>query len=259
MAGTVQGTRGINLSDEQRYALALNAGFSHPDAIIMTAISLAESGGPSNSLNDNRATGDYSIGPWQINLRDNNGNIQPTIFGYNAQDLANPFNNAAAARQKFNSQGFNAWSVWGTAPGHSNSYLVFIPRALNAAANVDINPANLADRLGEITQAVGAGSPSGGGQSTGNGSGLVLNTTPGLLVVFVAIILLILGAIIWGKMFSIQGPKTVVQVGSQRTVGIGGGISKSSVPTPKPIQGFTRTRMTGPHTYHTRTVIVKHK
>ena len=53
------------LTADEIYAVARQAGFSPDQAVTMTAIALAESGGNPNALNP---TGEHSVGLWQINM-----------------------------------------------------------------------------------------------------------------------------------------------------------------------------------------------
>ena len=60
----------VTRSTLEIYADARKAGFSrdHDEALIATAIALAESGGDPSAHNDNPKTGDDSFGLWQINM-----------------------------------------------------------------------------------------------------------------------------------------------------------------------------------------------
>lgn len=124
-AGTPDGTRqptpaGINRGPEvgskskaELEALALEAGFSQEDARIMAAVALAESSGNPSALNNNASTGDLSYGLWQINMIGAIGPERKSQLGLNTYDeLYNPSINASAAKSVFDSQGFNAWSVY---------------------------------------------------------------------------------------------------------------------------------------------------
>jgi hypothetical protein len=51
-------------------ALLLNLGMPHNDAVILAAIGGAEGGYDYRVINDTPATGDYSVGIWQINYYD---------------------------------------------------------------------------------------------------------------------------------------------------------------------------------------------
>lgn len=86
-------------------------------APIMAAISLAESGGNPSAINTNDTNGQggtqTSAGLWQISNGTN------TAFSTN---WSNPIVNGAAAVQKVNSQGLNAWGTF-----QSGAYLQYLP------------------------------------------------------------------------------------------------------------------------------------
>lgn len=110
--------------------LAKAAGFNDRDASIMAAIAMAESGGIPSQLNDNPRTGDLSYGLWQVNMIGRMGPERRRQFGISSNEaLRNPEINAMAARQVFQSQGFNAWSVF-----RSGAYRQYLPGAQAAAA-----------------------------------------------------------------------------------------------------------------------------
>ena len=105
------------LDSDEINKLALNAGFDEEQAKIMTAISLAESAGKPNAFNDNEKTGDLSYGLWQINMLDKPnfrmGTERRDQFGIEDNDaLYDPNTNAMAAKNIFDKQGFDAWSVY---------------------------------------------------------------------------------------------------------------------------------------------------
>jgi Lysozyme like domain len=119
------------LSDAQRFQLARLAGFSQQDAILATAISIAEngSGNPAAMSAINR-NGTYDLGMWQINT------IWWAQFG-GRDALIDPWRNAQAAYYIKGRQGWCAWSTYG--PGcqaHGCGppcYLDFLGRAQRAA------------------------------------------------------------------------------------------------------------------------------
>lgn len=119
-----------HVTDAQRFQLARVAGFSHADAIIATAISIAEngSGNPAatSGRNDN---GTYDLGLWQINT------IWWAQFG-GPEVLRDPWRNAQAAYYIKGRQGWCAWSTYGPGcPAHGcgvgppSCYRTYIPRA----------------------------------------------------------------------------------------------------------------------------------
>ncbi len=104
---------GGRMDPKNIYQLARQAGFSNDQAVTMTAIAMAESGGNPNAHNPNASTGDNSYGLWQINMLGNMGPQRRQAFGISSNEaLFDPQTNARAARQVFESQGFNAWSVY---------------------------------------------------------------------------------------------------------------------------------------------------
>lgn len=78
-------------------------------APLMASIAEAESGGVTNVLNDNPATGDYSVGLWQINYFNGNYNGRAATYGTPTQ-LAGDVNAQARA----------AKDLWGNGAGASN-------------------------------------------------------------------------------------------------------------------------------------------
>lgn len=85
------------LSYAQLRALWVEAGGAPALASTMAAVALAESGGRIAALNDNPKTGDYSVGPWQINYF---GGMRPgrtAEFGSPAKLQSDPLANAKAA------------------------------------------------------------------------------------------------------------------------------------------------------------------
>ena len=112
--------------------LALNEGFSERDAIILTAIALAESSGKADAHNDDRSTGDDSYGLWQINMLDEPdypmGKNRAAALGLsNYEELKDPSTNARAMKMIYDQQGFEAWSVY-----KNGAYKQFLPDAKRA-------------------------------------------------------------------------------------------------------------------------------
>jgi hypothetical protein len=89
-------------------------------APLMAAIAMAESGGNTQALNNTPATGDYSVGLWQINYY--NGMLAGRTASYGSPQalLADPNKQAKAAISLFgqngsglgNWQGDAAWKAW---------------------------------------------------------------------------------------------------------------------------------------------------
>lgn len=117
------------VSDAQRYQLARLAGWGAEDAIIATAISLAEngSGNPAalSGLNDN---GSRDLGIMQIN------SVWWPQFG-GQLSLIDPWRNMQAAYYIKGRQGWCAWSTYEAScgPGHTGSFRAFLARAREAA------------------------------------------------------------------------------------------------------------------------------
>ena len=112
--------------------LALNEGFSERDAIILTAIALAESSGKAEAHNDDRSTGDDSYGLWQINMLDEPdypmGKNRAAALGLsNYEELKDPSTNARAMKMIYDQQGFEAWSVY-----KNGAYKQYLPDAKRA-------------------------------------------------------------------------------------------------------------------------------
>ena len=91
------------LNPRQIFALARNAGFDNGQAVTMTAIALAESGGDT-AVTHRNSNGSLDVGLWQIN----------SVHGYSTASMQDPFQNARAAKAIYDSQGLNAWTVFRT-------------------------------------------------------------------------------------------------------------------------------------------------
>jgi hypothetical protein len=102
------------LSPREIFTLARRAGFSpdREEAIIATAIALAESGGDPRAHNDNQATGDDSFGLWQINMIGDIGKERRQALGIRNEDLFKPPTNARAAHFIFTRETFTAWTTF---------------------------------------------------------------------------------------------------------------------------------------------------
>jgi hypothetical protein len=103
----------------------------YPEHLIPTkvAIAMAESSGNPFAHNPNANTGDNSYGLFQINMLGGMGPERRKQFGISSNDqLFNPELNAKAAKQIFDSQGLNAWSVY-----KSGKYKDFMVEAEKAA------------------------------------------------------------------------------------------------------------------------------
>jgi hypothetical protein len=110
------------LSNKQLQALWIKAGGDPRLAPTMAAIALAESSGNPVALNDNPSTGDYSVGPWQVNYFGNLRAGRTRAFGTPEQLMGNPLLDAKAAVAIYKSQGLGAWSTY-----TSGAYLINMP------------------------------------------------------------------------------------------------------------------------------------
>jgi hypothetical protein len=88
------------------------AGLSKPDAEVLAAIGGPESGYDYRVINDTPATGDYSVGIWQINYYGSLYSGRTAEFGTPRQLIeSGPMGQARAAASVFRSQGFMAWAT----------------------------------------------------------------------------------------------------------------------------------------------------
>ena len=116
------------LADVDILKLSLNQGLSDRDAVIMTAISLAESAGIPDNTNFNRQSGDQSYGLWQINMIDELGPARAKDLKIkNYEELLDAETNSRAMRYVLQRQGFGAWSVF-----RNGSYRQYLPDAERA-------------------------------------------------------------------------------------------------------------------------------
>jgi Lysozyme like domain len=136
------------LETSRIHTLARQAGFSadREEAVIATAIALAESGGDPRAHNDNANTRDDSYGLWQINMFGALGPERRRDLGLTRDDeLFDPATNARAARHVFKQQGFLAWSVF-----KSEAYKRHLDAARQAAGlqpEADLTTEELLDAL----------------------------------------------------------------------------------------------------------------
>jgi len=122
---------GAHISDAQRYQLARTAGWNVEDAIVATAISLAENGsGNPAAMSGRNTNGTYDLGMWQINSA-----WWPQFGGQAA--LTDPWRNAQAAYYIKGRQGWCAWSTYGPGCQYHGCgppcYLSFLDRARAAS------------------------------------------------------------------------------------------------------------------------------
>ncbi len=104
--------------------LARRAGFDSKVSPTMAAIALAESGGDPMAHNPNASTGDNSYGLMQINMLGAMGPERRAAFNLQSnEELFDPVTNFKAAKDIYDSQGLNAWSVH-----RSGAYKQFLPK-----------------------------------------------------------------------------------------------------------------------------------
>jgi len=127
------------IPDYDIYCNAVAAGFTSQQAVTMTAIGLAESGGNICAISGLASNGDGSRGyglfqiewPTHAGLFPGNGSTQNA--GGPGIGWIVPNNNAKMAKSVFDSQGFGAWSTY-----KSGAYLAFMGRALMTPTQVQI-------------------------------------------------------------------------------------------------------------------------
>lgn len=119
-----------HVSDMQRYVLAVAAGWSREEAIIATAISIAEDGsGDPAALSPPNWNKTRDLGLWQINSIHWPGCGGPTA-------LTDPLTNARCGHSIFGSGNWCAWSTYTPCSPHPCGppcYLDFMARARAAA------------------------------------------------------------------------------------------------------------------------------
>jgi hypothetical protein len=87
-------------------------GMDHQNAEILAAIGGPESGYDYSVINDTPATGDYSVGIWQINYYDGDYASRAAAFGTPRQLIeGGPIKQAHAAYTVWKEQGWLAWST----------------------------------------------------------------------------------------------------------------------------------------------------
>jgi Lysozyme like domain len=142
------------LKPAQIHTLARRAGFSadREEAVIATAIAMAESGGDPRAHNDNPNTRDDSYGLWQINMFGALGPERRRDLGLTRDDeLFDPATNARAARHVFKQQTFTAWSVF-----KSEAYKRHLDAARQAAAGPGVGPTEDDLTTEELLDALGS-------------------------------------------------------------------------------------------------------
>lgn len=102
------------LSYPQLESLWIQAGGAPHLAPEMAAIAEAESSGRSDALNDNPGTGDFSVGPWQINYYGSLMDSRTQRYGTPQALIASPILDARAAVDLAGpyGEGLSNWSTW---------------------------------------------------------------------------------------------------------------------------------------------------
>jgi hypothetical protein len=99
------------LTDKELKELLSATGFSGKSLKMAWAVAKAETNGQPIRINDNRETGDYSWGLFQINMIDDLGPVRRAKFELSSNaELLNPVKNAEIAFYMTNG-GIN-WSAW---------------------------------------------------------------------------------------------------------------------------------------------------
>lgn len=110
----------------QCYDAMLKLGFTKADANIMAAIAGADGGYDLSVINDTPATGDYSVGTWQINYYGSLYAGRVAEFGTPKQLIDGGLSDqASAAHQVWAEQGFAAWGAY-----DNGSYRKFLNNTL---------------------------------------------------------------------------------------------------------------------------------
>ena len=119
--------------------LARSVGMPENKIPTMVAIALAESGGKTDSLNDNPKTGDLSYGLWQINMIGALGPDRRKRYGLKSnEELKDPATNARVAKEiLLKDGGLNAWSTYDSGRGR---YKNFLSQAQKAYSEVKTQP-----------------------------------------------------------------------------------------------------------------------
>lgn len=126
--GTVSGGSG-SVTPRQAFQALRAAGFPASAAVTMTAIGGVESTWNTRALNNTPATGDYSVGVWQINYFDGLYAERTALFGPPDELLGNLQKQADAAYILYRQSGFGPWQPDITL-GKINAYMA---QALAAA------------------------------------------------------------------------------------------------------------------------------
>lgn len=186
-----------SISPAQRFQLALNAGFSAPDAVVAAAISLMECG----NCDMGAYNGTYDSGLWQINRS----------HGYSLSAMSDPAANASAAYDVFKRQGFKAWCVYPggcngkstTTWGEFNTQVAKVTTSITEAGG-EIPPISLPSDIGDV--ALG-GQNATGAVKLGSVMGKDIGIPTGLVIGLIGVFVLIVGALMFvGTNVNVQAP-----------------------------------------------------
>jgi len=130
-------SRAGQLSFSQLEQLWQQAGGRPSLAPTMAAIALAESSGRTDAVNDNPSTGDYSVGPWQINYFGDLAASRTRRYGSPAQLIRDPLRDAKAAVDLAGAtgQGLGNWSTY-----NSGAYRRYLGGATDAYGSRGTRP-----------------------------------------------------------------------------------------------------------------------
>jgi hypothetical protein len=120
---------GKTISPAAAYTALRDAGLPASVALILTAVGGAESGWDVNALNNDPATGDYSVGVWQINYYGDLMASRSAQFGAPSALIGNLTAQAAAAAAIYHEQGLSAWTTY-----TSGAYAGYLSQAYAAAS-----------------------------------------------------------------------------------------------------------------------------
>lgn len=138
------GLGGYKLSNAQIYETVKAAGFKGNDAVTMTAIVLAESGGISNNSLFTPGSG-ASVGLAQVTAQSSGG--------YSIQALTNPLTNLQQAYTLYSGRGFEPWTTYNT--GAYKSKLSDAMQGALQAQLYPIDPVNSTDATGIVGSSSG--------------------------------------------------------------------------------------------------------
>tara|TARA_R100000322_G_scaffold161893_1_gene124174 strand:+ start:55 stop:627 length:573 start_codon:yes stop_codon:yes gene_type:complete len=152
------------LSFNEVASLAVQAGFSPKDAPIIAAISMGESGG--NPLAHNPRYPDDSYGLMQINMLDEPGYMlgaeRRQKYGITNDDLKDPLTNLRVAKDIWDTQGPNAWSVY-----KHGIYKDYLPANMSVTEIPDV-VAKKFEEAGIADASVGRGRSTSDGRKAGD-------------------------------------------------------------------------------------------